>query len=257
MKRIFSFIFAICLIGLPLQAEPRLNTSELTNVDAEDYLAASAYQLLKSSAFCPSKAPERFFEVSGDNYLLYLGTGYVEVIGRKTWGAGPVIPEGRSWKSYSPQSSVCSWFQKITVHHTHSLYTIQSLQTFHQTQKDPKADIGYHFFIDQDGLVYEARPLAYLGSHSESDNSQNVGIVLNGDFTEKSPTSAQLKSLKQLIQALHCPCSAPLGLWTHQMRKSVAFPGEAGHYTACPGQFLAVEVYQFGKDLGFTPVKRP
>lgn len=220
------------------------------------YLDSALPALLSASKACNQAANPRFFEVLAGDYQLGLGQASLNIIGRGSWGAGPVIPEGRSWKAYPAQASVCNWYQRITVHHTHSLYTIQSLQKFHQTQKDPKADIGYHFFIDTDGLVYEARPLGFMGSHSEADNGQNVGIVLNGDFSEKLPDPRQLASLKQLLKALRCPCAPLEGVFTHQQRKSLKFPGQPEHYTACPGDFLALEVYGFAKELGLGPVTR-
>lgn len=194
---------------------------------------------------CRAAASPRFFEENGGDYWLQLGSERVHIIGRGTWGAAPVIREGRSWKAYPAEQPVCAWIHRITVHHTEGIYTIQSLQIFHQHLADPKADIAYHFFIDSDGLIYEGRPLGIMGSHSEADNGHNVGIVLNGNFQVDVPSPAQLESLRHLLLALRCPCFAQDGVWTHRQRKKLNFPHQPKHWTLCPGDHLQSWVEKF------------
>lgn len=193
--------------------------------------------IFSDSGLSAPASPEnsRFWQVKGDDYAL----GAATVTGRKVWGAEAPIPEGRYWESY-PQP-LCRYLRRITIHHTHSTYSIRSLQQFHQTMADAKADIAYHYFIDSDGLLYEARPLGFIGSHSERDNTFNVGIVLNGDFQKHPPTLAQQKTLHQLLQGLKalCPGGYEEGLWTHRDRKQLRFPEEMDKQTACPGEHLA------------------
>ena len=151
---------------------------------------------INSGLACREQAPTRVFDENGADYWLQLGSSRVKIIGRASWKAQPVMREGRSWKAYPADQAVCQWIQRITVHHTHGLYTPQSLQTFHQNIADPKADIAYHFFIDEHGSIYEGRPLGIMGSHSEADNSFNLGIALNGNFQDQAPQEPQLKALK-------------------------------------------------------------
>lgn len=202
---------------------------------------------------CQMPLSNRFYETLGADYTLMTPSGPLLIHGRQSWQALAPITQNRLWAPYA--QPLCQQLKKITVHHTHSLYTIQSLQVFHQTQADPKADIAYHFFIDRDGEVYEARPLGYIGSHSEGDNTQNLGIVLNGDFQKQAPAPLQLAALKHLLQGLKglCPCGFEDGLWTHQERKRLRFPEQADKQTACPGQYLAESVFDFAQELGFGP----
>jgi hypothetical protein len=220
------------------------------------YLDAVLPEMSQRSAACAVSAASRFFAEQGGNYTLNLGGGSAEIVGRGTWGAGPVMPEGRSWVPYPAASSVCGWISRITVHHTHRLYTPLSLQVFHQTLDDPKADIAYHFFIDAAGIIYEGRPLGFMGSHSERDNSNNVGIALNGDFNERLPGDPQLNALRRLLVALRCPCAPLEGIWTHQQRNSFKFPGDPAYATDCPGQQMAGEVYGLAAALGVGPLTR-
>lgn len=235
------------------RAEPPFATDDHWGLG---YLDAVLPEMAQRSAACAVPAASRFFAVQGGDYTLNLGGGSAEIVGRGTWGAGPVMPEGRSWVAYPAASSVCGWISRITVHHTHRLYTPLSLQAFHQTQADPKADIAYHFFIDASGVIYEGRPLGFMGSHSERDNSNNVGIALNGDFDENLPGPLQLAALRRLLFALRCPCSPLEGIWTHQQRNSFKFPADPAYATACPGQQLASEVYGLAAVLGVGPLTR-
>lgn len=225
--------------------------SELGSQRAEKALHTTA-------TLCRQAASARFFQDQGENYALnFNGGAPVTIIGRKTWGAGPPITAGRSWQPYPAQASVCSWYRRITVHHTHTDLSIQALQKFHQNQADPKADIAYHFYIPASGEIYEARPLGFQGSHSEGDNGANLGIVLNGDFTLTAPSPQQMSALRNLLTALRCPCGFSDGIWTHQQRKHLKFKGDPARSTECPGQELALEVYGLARELGFGPITVP
>lgn len=200
-------------------------------------------------AACQQETPSRFFEDLGGDYRLQLGSRSADIIGRKTWGADPPMPEGRLYTAYPKNQPVCTWFDRITVHHTDGVYTPQSLQTFHQFLEDPKADIAYHFFIDTDGLIYEGRPLGRMGSHSESDNGHNVGIVLNGNFEKEAPAESQLNALWTLLDALDCPCYQH-PIWTHRQRKQLRFPNEPEKWTTCPGDQLHAAVMAYAEKRG-------
>lgn len=202
----------------------------------------------------PPAYTTRFFEANGGNYWLAQGQQKVEVIGRKTWGALPPVTAGRSWEPYDPQPNLCASMQRITVHHTHSAYSIQWLQRRHQNMRDdPKADVAYHFLIARDGTIYEGRPLGYMGSHSEADNPYNVGIALNGNFRRQPPATAQMQTLERLLTVLRCPCAPLKGVWTHQARKALNFPEESDRQTDCPGARGAEAVEALVARMGLAP----
>ncbi|MBF2054222.1 MAG: N-acetylmuramoyl-L-alanine amidase [Candidatus Sericytochromatia bacterium] len=204
-----------------------------------------------------SLAPDytaRFFETDGGNYRLALGPGQAEIVGRKTWGALPPVTASRFWESYDRQQNFCETIQRITVHHTHSAYSIQWLQRRHQhMRQDPKADVAYHFLIARDGTIYEGRPLGYIGSHSEADNLYNVGIALNGNFRRQPPSVAQMQALARLLEALRCPCAPLQGAWTHQARKQLNFPGQPEKHTDCPGAQGSTAIRALFHRLGLSP----
>lgn len=244
------------MLGAWLSPASAVNTPPADEAWALGYLDSVLPEMLTRSQACTVPAAPRFFEALGGDYTLDLGGGRAEIIGRGSWKAGPVITEGRSWIAYPAGSSVCGWMTKITIHHTHMLYTMLLLQRSHQNLDDPKADIAYHFLIDNDGKIYEGRPLGYIGSHSERDNTSNVGIVLNGDFVDRAPAPIQFAALRRLLAALRCPCSPLDSIWTHQQRQGLNFPGDPAHATACPGQYLASKVYGLATEFGIGPMTR-
>lgn len=63
------------------------------------------------------------------------------------------------------------------------------------------SDIGYHYFIDSDGVLHEGRSLEKAGAHVRGHNKRSIGICLNGlhvgDFTEK-----QFDTLRKLCDEI-------------------------------------------------------
>lgn len=74
-------------------------------------------------------------------------------------------------------------------------------------------DIGYHFVVDKDGVVYEGRALFKAGAHagitkeqrrdSRKDPDYNsIGIVVDGRFTDAAPPQVQLDALIATVRML-------------------------------------------------------
>jgi len=89
----------------------------------------------------------------------------------------------------------------IILHHTaSSSASVEGINNDHL--KRGWAGIGYHFLIQPDGTIDEARPIKYVGSHCAGNNTSSIGIALVGDFRKTKPTDEQLKSAKELIATL-------------------------------------------------------
>lgn len=58
--------------------------------------------------------------------------------------------------------------------------------------------IGYNYYIDKDGLIYQGRPNEAEGAHALGNNKISIGICLEGNFEEEYPTNGQLKSVESL-----------------------------------------------------------
>lgn len=59
--------------------------------------------------------------------------------------------------------------------------------------------IGYHYFIDSRGAVFQGRDLAKAGAHCYGRNKSTVGICLSGD---RHFSLGQIKSLLKLRESL-------------------------------------------------------
>ncbi|MEM7306878.1 MAG: peptidoglycan recognition family protein [Planctomycetota bacterium] len=155
---------------------------------------------------------------------------------RSTWGARPSMP-GR----LTPQRGR---YTRITVHHSAppqplpvgasaAVYAdeIRRLQRYHMDQVTPRCgDIGYHFLIDPNGAIYEGRSLRWQGAHAGgSNNVDNIGICVLGDFRHKLPTEQALATLERLIEDLRTRQGIPRDsrhIVGHQELKATACPGD-------------------------------
>src|SRR5690606_13985203 len=73
----------------------------------------------------------------------------------------------------------------------HPSWTIEDVHRYHQSKG--WAGIGYNYWIDFKGNIYEGRG-THVGSHVEGWNSKTIGIGYQGDFTKQKMTDAQLQA---------------------------------------------------------------
>ena len=120
------------------------------------------------------------------------------------------------------------------------------------------AGIGYHYVVRKDGTVEQGRPHWTIGSHAYGRNSESIGIHLSGDFTEASPTEAQIESTAILIANLCTDYSLPID------RQHVFGHREVGE-SSCPGDVLfgmldtivgKANFYRYGPPEEQTPAKQ-
>ena len=85
-------------------------------------------------------------------------------------------------------------------------FTVQRCKKFHVEERG-WSDIGYHFYITQDGVVHNGRSLEYMGAHCKGKNDSHLGICLEGGIDKKGKpennfSDKQWTSLKGLITYL-------------------------------------------------------
>ena len=123
--------------------------------------------------------------------------GGYEVVSRSSWTDAPVK------RNHVLMGTVT----RITVHHTgeHAglvglpdVEVVARIEKYHRNEKNWAA-IGYHFLIGKDGKVYEGRPARYQGAHTSTQNENNLGISVIGDFMRKQPNARQLATLRALL----------------------------------------------------------
>jgi len=97
----------------------------------------------------------------------------------------------------------------LLVHHTASangadpIGTMRGVYNFHTSAEKGWPDVAYNFFIDQNGVVYEARSGSLAGPVEASATGGSQGfaqlVCLLGDFTSRNPTEAALASLNATL----------------------------------------------------------
>lgn len=127
--------------------------------------------------------------------------------------AKPTVLSRAQWKARPAKSGYTKHSpQRIIVHHSYlpsqaqysGAATIRGIQNYHMDDADTKwADIGYHFLIGPDGVIYEGRPETVVGAHC-SPNTNAVGICLIGDYDNGKDelTAASEQSLLKLMSWL-------------------------------------------------------
>lgn len=89
----------------------------------------------------------------------------------------------------------------IMVHHTaHPSWDIYDVHNFHQ-HTNGWIGIGYNFFINPDGTVFEGRGLN-VGAGATGYNYNSIHVCFAGNFENTNPTQKQLENGKKLIEYL-------------------------------------------------------
>jgi len=146
------------------------------------------------------------------------------LITRSAWGAR--IAHG----SYDSHQVV-----KLIVHHTFepraSSYsgssTIKGIQNFHMDSRG-WSDIGYHYLVGPDGMLFEGRPENAIGAHCPP-NTGKLGICVIGNFDsgEERLTPAALETLHQLLAHLAGKYGISVsGIYGHRDFRSTGCPGD-------------------------------
>jgi N-acetyl-anhydromuramyl-L-alanine amidase AmpD len=114
------------------------------------------------------------------------------------------------------------------------------------------SDIGYHFVVDKDGVVYEGRALDRVGAHAGVSKEQSrdqtldpdtnaIGVVVDGNFEVEGPHKPQLDALIAVVAMLRARFHIPGGQVVGHRDVKVRLVEDsgltfAGHETTCPGE---------------------
>ena len=171
-----------------------------------------------------------------------------KVVSRKEWGAR----EPKCKFERNP------FYNAITIHHTatsneyvDAKSVVRAIQRYHQDERK-WCDIGYHFLIDKEGVIYEGRPLWAIGAHVRDHNKGNIGISLIGNYEEVDVNEKQIKALVDLVSWLVYEYKIPLkDIKGHRDYADTLCPGKY-LYTRLPEirRRVAQRVYGFGDIIG-------
>ncbi len=155
--------------------------------------------------------------------------------------------------------------KQIVVHHDGVSRTGPSfdiVNEFHKGEHFPISSlgyyVGYHYWIERDGSLRQARKEDEIGAHTHGQNYTALGIGLAGNFDKEQPTDAQVATLGDLLSGL---------CFRHAIAVDQIFPHRKYAQKTCYGSLLsdtwAQEVYakyEHGRittmcaELGVTPV---
>lgn len=140
------------------------------------------------------------------------------LLSRAAWGADETLRYAGGTEIWPPEYYPV---QTLTVHHTDDgssdpdpAAVVRAIYR-NDTVGKGYGDIGYHFLIDRNGLVYEGRwsgtdgtaahdsaGRLVTGAHVQGYNTGNIGIALLGTLTTTPPSTAARTALVQLLADL-------------------------------------------------------
>lgn len=110
-------------------------------------------------------------------------------------------------------------------------------------------DIGYHYLIDPNGVIYEGRYTGVRddgtvadGAHAYGHNRATIGISLMGNFETAEPSASAIQALDNLLGWIGSSKNIPFNTEQYYAYKNKMLNTIVGHrdvgQTACPGNFL-------------------
>lgn len=129
----------------------------------------------------------------------------------------------------------------INIHHTAILANSDNVLQFDVVDRSHKARfgesvkssygyyVGYHYLIERNGVVQQARKDHEVGAHNNADemNYKAIGVCFAGNMEEQELTSDQVKSGLDLINKL---------VEKHGIARYKILPHRYFKATACPGK---------------------
>ncbi len=120
---------------------------------------------------------------------------------------------------HSADSSTAHQFVKINAYHKTRDFPLSSMNFY----------VGYHYLVEQDGTVMQARKENEIGAHDTGENLNSIGICLAGNFDVQWPSEAQRASVCQLLGQVRKRWNIPINRIE---------PHRWDDDTDCPGRLL-------------------
>ena len=127
-------------------------------------------------------------------------------------------PERIIWH-HSADPATIPQFAKIDRYHKSRTFPISSMGYY----------VGYHWVVERDGTVKQAREENEIGAHDTGENLNSIGICLAGDFNVHTPTLEQTAAAARLLGEIRARWSIPI---------TRIEPHRWDDQTDCPGRLL-------------------
>ena len=137
------------------------------------------------------------------------------IVPRDQWGARPPNhlaanefgvtndPTNPAWYVYP--DNLADIYSTVAIHHSAILLatneTMPDVQDLHMNTNF-WADVGYHYAIDKDGIIYEGRDIHVRGASVAGYNTGTIGVCVMGNFEVDLPLEIQLTKLQRLVNYL-------------------------------------------------------
>ena len=93
---------------------------------------------------------------------------------------------------------------KIIIHHGAGKLNFDEVNNYHKQKWGFKSYLGYYigyqYFIERDGKIYQGRDDGEEGAHTIGQNKTSIGICLQGNGEEYNFTDFKYSSLKNLVK---------------------------------------------------------
>ena len=104
-------------------------------------------------------------------------------------------------------------FKRIIWHHTGDASQapqFDKINLWHKSKNFPLSSlgfyVGYHFLIEPDGTVRQARNLDEIGAHDQGENLDSLGLGIAGNFDigvpSENQTAAAVKILGEMMSSV-------------------------------------------------------
>jgi hypothetical protein len=155
----------------------------------------------------------------------------------------PTIVSRESWAARAPRCNGATHSPyRMTFHHTETpngergaaaKARMRQMQAYHQNSRG-WCDIGYHFVVDADGVVYRGRTTtSRSAAHVANQNTGNLGVALMGSYVSTAPPQAALDGMAATFAFLANTWNIPVT--TETLRGHKQWNGQS---TSCPGSPL-------------------
>lgn len=188
------------------------------------------------------------------------------IVARTTWGDAAVkqwdangVAGASSHATWMPTDAEIARPTHIIIHHTATPNTdtdwparVRQIWGYHTISND-WGDIGYHYLVDPNGVIYEGRfrgvrsdGTVIDGAHDYGFNRGTIGISMLGSYDSTLPTAAAQTALDNLVAYLATNYRITPDTTAYYARQGVTLntiighrdAQVAGYSTACPGTLL-------------------
>jgi len=117
----------------------------------------------------------------------------------------------------------------VSVHHSKTdAGTTQTFARFH-VQNNNWPGIAYHYVIKKGGTIYKTQPNSTVSWHTGGHSSNNLGIMILGNYSRGEPPESQYEALISIIRAV----MVAYGITIPRVKGHNEFSGHGAN--TCPG----------------------